>query len=269
MAVNGKRGQALFGNHLFGRALRQQLAVRDIGQLVAAFGFVHVVCADQHRDAARGQLMQLLPEVAPRGRVHTRRGFVQQQQARFVQQAGGQRHALLPTARQRPRQLVGAGVQAQVFQRAVHRLPALRHAVHARHKVQVFADGQVIPVRELLRHVAHVALDLGAVLNNVVAQAGAAAGIRRQQPAHQADAGGLAAAVGAKKTEDLAFLNAQRYVIDHMLVAKALVQAAHVNHGLAVLRIRGGGCVHCSVASTGCPGCSRAAASGAGRASTM
>ncbi len=269
MAADGPGGQPLFGNDVLRGALRQQPSVGDVRQLVAAFGLVHVVRADQHRYAARRQFVQLLPEVAPRGRIHARGGFVQQQQPWLVQQAGRQRQALLPAAGQRSRQLFGAALQAQVFQCAFHGVLAVGHAIHARHEIQVLSYGQVVPVGELLRHVAHVPLDLFAVAQDVVAQAGAAAGVRCQQAAHQADRRGLAAAVGAQEAEDLAFAHLQRHVVDDVLVAEALVQAVHIDDVVTGGCLHGGGRVHCSVASTGCPGCSRVAASGAGRACTI
>ena len=106
---------------------------------------------------------------------------------------------------------------------------ALRHAVDAGDEVEVLADRQVFPEREALRHVADAALDLAALLADVVAEAGAGAGVRRQQPAHDADRGRLAAAVGAEEAEDLAALDLQRQVVDDVLVAEALVQPAHVD----------------------------------------
>ena len=49
---------------------------------------------NQHGDALRGELVDLVPEVAPRAGVDAGGGLVQQQQARRVDQAGGQRQAL-------------------------------------------------------------------------------------------------------------------------------------------------------------------------------
>jgi hypothetical protein len=69
----------------------------------------------------RPPAVDLVPEVAPRLGVDAGRGLVQQQQARLVQQAGGQRQALLPAARQRAGQLALALGQAQLRQRGIDR----------------------------------------------------------------------------------------------------------------------------------------------------
>ena len=94
--------QALAGNHFGGGALHQQLAVGQVSQLVAAFGLVHVMGADQHADAFGRQPVQLFPEIAARGRIDAGGRFVQQQQFRLVQHAGRQREPLLPAAERKP-----------------------------------------------------------------------------------------------------------------------------------------------------------------------
>src|SRR6516225_6154369 len=90
-----------------------------------------------------------------------------------------------------------------------------------------------------------------------------AARVRREQAAHQADRGRLAAAVRSEKAEDLAVRDLQRHVVDDMLVAEALVEIVHVDGERAVL------CAHRSVTETGWPGCRCGASSTAGCASIM
>jgi hypothetical protein len=148
----------------------------------------------------------------------------------------------------------------------VHRLAPVGHLVKARDKVKVLADGEVVPVREALRHVADAALDLGRLLEDVVAQAGAAAAVGREQPAHHADRRGLAAAVGAEEAEDLAARDLHGEIAHHVLIAEVLVQAAHVDGVVAVAVVRA---AHGKVTSTGWPGRSLGPSAAAGRASTM
>ena len=215
---------------LVGRALRQQLAVGDVGELVAALGLVHVVRADQHRDAARREPVQLFPEVAPRLRIDAGGRLVEQQQ--LAARAACRRRARA-AASSRPRASRRAASRARcrpspssARSTASRRV---RHLVDARDEVEVLADRQVLPEREALRHVADVALDLVALAQDVVAEAGAGAGVRREQAAHHADRGGLAAAVRAEEAEDLAALHLQRQVLDDVLVAEVLVQPVHVD----------------------------------------
>jgi hypothetical protein len=109
-----------------------------------------------------------------------------------------------------------------------------------------------------------VALDLVALRADVEAEARSRAGVGRQEAAHQADRRRLAAAVGAEEAEDLAAVRTQRQVDHDVLAAEVLVEAVHVDRGIACRRGGGG---HCSVTATGWPGLS-AAALAAGRAST-
>ena len=148
------------GDDLAHRALRHQPAVGDVGELVAALGLVHVVRADQHRDAVRREAVQLFPEFAPRVGVDARGRLVEQQQSRPVQHARGEREALLPAARQRARRAGRARPSRP--RSSIARSTAARaivHLVDARDEVEVLADRQVFPEREALRHVADVALD--------------------------------------------------------------------------------------------------------------
>ena len=74
------------------------MAIGDVAEPMAALGLVHVMRRDQHRDAARREPMDLIPEVAPRARVDSGGRLVEQQQLGLVQHARGQREALLPAA---------------------------------------------------------------------------------------------------------------------------------------------------------------------------
>ena len=76
--------QARSRDQLVGRAARDQLAVEDVGDVVAALGLVHVMGRDQHRDAALGERVDFVPEVAARLRVDARGRLVEQQQLGLV-----------------------------------------------------------------------------------------------------------------------------------------------------------------------------------------
>ena len=240
--------------------LCEQPAVQNVAELVAALGLVHVMRAHQNRDAARSQRVQLVPEIAPRLGIHTRRRLVEQQQLRIVQQARSKSESLLPSARQSARELVRAIHETELFELALDSLVAIPHAVHAGDEAQVLADGEVDPEREGLRHVAHVPLDLLGLAQDVVAQAGALPAVGREQPADHPDGGRLAAAVGSEKTEDLPAPNGEREILHGVVLAEVLVDAAHVDDdvvGADLIHFWAGGIV----TSTGCPGLSFAATS--------
>mmetsp|Transcript_23364 Transcript_23364/g.55525 ORF Transcript_23364/g.55525 Transcript_23364/m.55525 type:complete len:246 (+) Transcript_23364:1539-2276(+) len=234
------------------------MAVGDVDQLMAALGLVHVMRRDQHRDALAGEQMDLVPELAPRLGVDAGRGFVQQQQARPVQQAGGEREALLPAAGQRAGQLPLPAGQAQALQRAIHRVVTVRHREQPGDEVEVLADGEVVVEPELLRHIADLALDGLALAAEIQAQHLAFTGVRRQQAAEHAQRGGFTAAVGAEEADDAAGADLQVDRIDHLAAAIGLGEPPDVDGELG----------H-GVTSSGWPGCRRSASSGfTGRAST-
>ena len=113
------RRQARVLDHLARRARDQQLAVRDVGQRMAALGLVHVVRRHEHRHAFGGERVDLRPEVAPRAGIDARRGLVEQQELRRMQQARGERETLLPAAGQRARELLAAVREPEPLERAL------------------------------------------------------------------------------------------------------------------------------------------------------
>ena len=106
--ADGPGDERLARDDFVRRALRQQTSSEDVAELVAALGLVHVVRADEHRDAAPGELVQLIPEIAAGLGIDSRGRLVQQQKLRLVQQARGKRQALLPAAGELARELLRA-----------------------------------------------------------------------------------------------------------------------------------------------------------------
>ena len=110
-------------DHLRNGAFRQELAVGDVGDLVAALGLVHVVGRDQHRHAIRRELVDLAPELAPCLRVDARRRFIEKEQIGRRKDAGAKRQALLPSARKRAGELHLPALEPEALDRlfAQHR----------------------------------------------------------------------------------------------------------------------------------------------------
>ncbi len=63
---------------LIHRPVREQNPVGDVGNLVTALGFVHVMGRYQHRQPFAGEDVDLVPELAPRFRVDTGGRLVKQ-----------------------------------------------------------------------------------------------------------------------------------------------------------------------------------------------
>ena len=98
---------------------------------MTTLGLVHIVRTDQNGDAARGQSVQLVPEVTPRLGIDARRRLVQQQELRLVQQARRERETLLPAAGQCPCKLVGTLFEPEVIEGALDSAGAIVQPVHA------------------------------------------------------------------------------------------------------------------------------------------
>ncbi len=231
-AGNGPGGQPGGGDHLLGRAGGEQFTVGEIGQAMAALGFIHVVGADQRGDPLGGQGVDIVPEIAARLRIDPRRRFVEQQQLRIVQQAGGKRQALLPAAGQGAGELAGEAPEPHALERLLDDFPTLLHAVNARHEIEIFADAEILVQTEALCHVADVRLDFVGLGEDVVAETGAAPGIGAQQPAEHADEGRLAAAVRTEKPVNLPALDLQGEVLHHGFVAEGFGQALNGDDGI-------------------------------------
>src|SRR5262249_27344466 len=148
-----------------------------------------------------------------------RRRLVEQQQLRLVQHAGSEREPLLPAARKRPGKLCRTCAEAETLDCPVDSLATRTHFIDASDEIELLAARQVFPESKTLRHVSDAPPDFPALRPDVVAEAGAGAGVRRKQAAHQANGSSLAAAVRPEEAEDFSALHTQRYVVHDVLVA--------------------------------------------------
>src|ERR1022692_34108 len=184
-------------------------------QAIALLRLFQVVRGHQNGGAHIGQPVDHPPERAARQRIHARGGLVQKQDAGLVHGGRAKRHALLPTARQAPRNLLLFPCQAGKRQYPLFLLRDLvfRHAIHAREEVQVLIDAQIVVQGELLRHVAHQRAHFfgsdGALFARKLRRA--LGGI--QQPAQHLDGGRLARAVGAQQAIHFAVAHVQIHVV--------------------------------------------------------
>ena len=108
--------------HLVGAALHHDAPAGEIDDAVAALGLVHVVGRDQHGEAFARHVVDHVPELAPRLGVDAGGRLVEQQELRLMQDAGGEREALLPAAGQLAGELVAAIGEPHAVHDAPHRL---------------------------------------------------------------------------------------------------------------------------------------------------
>src|SRR6266571_426230 len=116
----------------------EEPAVRDEGEFMTTFGFVHVLRCDKKGQALRGELMNLLPKFPPRLRVHARSRLIEQQQLGPMNEAGSQREPLLPSPREGAGKLILAVHETEVVYALAYDFRALRNLIHAGDERQVF-----------------------------------------------------------------------------------------------------------------------------------
>ena len=151
--------------------------------------------------------MDLVPELASRFRIDARGRLVEEEKLRVRQRAGAERKPLLPATRELAGKLRLAAFESKPLDHRARRRCRVGDPVEARDEFQVLAHREILVEAEALRHVADVALDLVRLGADVVAEAGAAAFVRSEQPAQHPDGRGLARAVGAEEAIDFAPLD--------------------------------------------------------------
>src|SRR5438105_2306384 len=110
-----------------------------------------------------------------------------------MNEAGRQRETLLPSTRELAGKLVFALCQSQLLDALTHGLSPILQFVHARDKIEIFFDAQILPKTEPLRHVPDFPLNCLALRNHVMTQNSAASVVSSEQSAKHAQKCGLAA----------------------------------------------------------------------------
>src|SRR5262249_36295264 len=146
-------------DHLADRAARHDLAVEDIGDAVTALGLVHVMRRDKDGEAFARELVDLVPEFAPRLGIDARRRLIEQKQLRRMHDAGRKREPLLPAARELAGELIGTIREAEARERLLDRRAPAPERIEPRDELEVLADRQVLVIAEALGHIAGLALD--------------------------------------------------------------------------------------------------------------
>src|SRR5205085_894694 len=118
--------------------------------------------------------MTLVPKIASRFGIDASGRFVQQKQARPMNQAGGEREPLLPSPRKMTGEFIFTLGQPELFQALPHGLAPIFEVIHPRHKIEIFLNAQIFPKAESLRHVADLAFDRFALVDNIVTETSAA-----------------------------------------------------------------------------------------------
>ena len=65
------------------------MTVSEVGEPMAALGFIHVVSSDQHGKSVGCEAVNLIPKITPRLGVDTRGGLIEEQELGRVNQTRG------------------------------------------------------------------------------------------------------------------------------------------------------------------------------------
>ena len=127
-------------DHFAHRAVREQLAVGDVGEPVAALRFVHVVRGDEEGQA----LAPRAGESAPRNRgapSGPRPRSARRAAAASARESGTRRARAAASSRRRAGPRVGSAAlgQPEALDARLHAPLAVGHAVHARDEIEILA----------------------------------------------------------------------------------------------------------------------------------
>jgi len=202
---------------LFDRTLRDQLAaVNDADVRTQALDDFEHVRGEEDGDAARDHALQHRFQSAGGDGVDAFEGLVEEEDARPVDDGGGERELLLHAVGE-------VGDQLLVLAGEVHEVEQLGcslvcghaiQAVHAADEAEVLAGGEAAEQGHALGDDPDLALQLGGVLGQVGAQYADLAAGGCEQAGEHLDGGGLAGAVGAEEAEELARVDGEVDVID-------------------------------------------------------
>ena len=164
------------------RAVHQKLAVKQIADLMAAFGFIHVMRADQNRDAVRRQKHGFHPRI--RAAPWDRRPPSAHRAATGAACAECRRQATAVASSRRiscPASWFCRCSSPSRCKASRRRCMRVGHFIKPRDEFQILADGQIVIEAEFLRHIAGLAFDQRRLRADVEAEARALAGIGRQK----------------------------------------------------------------------------------------
>src|SRR5437879_1854685 len=193
--------------------------------------------------------MNLFPKIASRFWIDTCCRLVQQQQFRAMNETSGKRETLFPSTRELAGKLVFAFRQPELLDTFTNSLPAILHVIHARDKIEIFFNAQILPKTEPLRHVTDFPLNCLALRNHVMTQNSTVSVVSSKQSTKHAQKRGLAAAVWAKEPVDFARGHREIDMVDRGELAEALCHSTYLDDRFAVFHL------DLNSTSTGWPGC--------------
>ena len=188
---------------------------------------------NEHADAAFLQVLDKVLNLDDRNRVDAGERFVEQDEARRGRERARDLHAPALAAGEADAEGVAPLGDMQVVQQLLEQVRALvdrQLGARLEDRHDVFLDRQVAEHRRLLRQIPHA--EARAPVHGQGTHVGVierdAAAIHRHQPHDHVEASGLAGAVRAEQTDDLAAFDFERHASNH---APALVLLREIVRG--------------------------------------
>src|SRR5665647_3133203 len=235
------------------RALLDEVAVVHVHDPVGHFAAeAHLVADDDHRHAARGEVLKVMKDLADELRVQSARGFIEEHEDRVHGHGAGDGDALLLAARELAGEEVHALGQAHLGQERLCLLDGgflLLAPDEYRGLGDVLGGVLVREQVELLEHHAALHADLVDVLLEGAAVAAAGdvdaadadlAGRRVLEEVEAAQEGALARAGGPDEDQDLALELLEVDALEHVVLAEVLLQSFDPDDELTALVVVNG-----------------------------
>jgi DNA invertase Pin-like site-specific DNA recombinase len=187
---------------------------------------------------ASGRALVVNPAEAEtvRRRIETRCRLIEEHELRRMDQRRSELHSARPTAGERGRGAVGPRHEIEVAHRCLGRRARVPRPVDRSAEPQIFENRELGIERQPLRHVTNTLVDVcGLTLKNEP-QYMPAPTIRLQDPRKHAKRGGLAGAIGADETADLARPQDQRNACDRGRAAIAFRNIVDSHQQLSAAR---------------------------------
>src|SRR5262249_32738882 len=141
---------------------------------------------------------------------------------------------LFPTTRKLARELRFAFRQSEFLDSFIHHLSSIFHCIHARDKIEIFFNAQILPKTESLRHVTDFTFDRFTLGNHIVTQNSTTSVVGAEQPTKHSQKRSLATAIWPKEPVNFARAHRKIDMIDRGDLAKTLCHSMHLDDMFAV-----------------------------------
>src|SRR5215470_15480995 len=152
-----------------------------------------------------------------------------------MNEASRERETLFPTTGKLARELRFAFRQPELLDAVMHRLSSIFHCIHARDKIEIFLNAQILPKTESLCHVTDFAFDRFTLGNHIVTQDSTASVVGAEQTAKHSQKRSLATAIWPKEPVNFARAHRKIDMIDRGDLAKTLCHSMHLDDMFAVV----------------------------------